>query len=38
VLCIELARTLGIALITTDPGVAEAAGSIAELIALPRAR
>jgi predicted nucleic acid-binding protein len=35
VLCIELARTLGIALITTEPQVADAAGSIAELIALP---
>jgi predicted nucleic acid-binding protein len=37
VLCVELARSLGLALITTDPQVADAAGSVAELIALRRA-
>jgi predicted nucleic acid-binding protein len=38
VLCIELARSLGLPLITTDPQVADAACCVAELIALPGAR
>ena len=37
VLCIELARSLGVVVITTDPQVAEAAGPVADLIALRRA-